>query len=318
MNRGCGIITGVNTKIRGNLALLFTAMIWGSGFIAQRVGMATIGPFAFNGTRQVLAAVCLLPLMMREVRKSGIFSNGFDHRVRTLLAGSFVCGVFLCIGTNMQQIGLITVTAGKSGFITALYIVMVPLAGIAFGNKATFKVWGCVLLALAGFGLLSLKGGGLTTISPGDWITLGGAVGFTFQIIAVNHYVTKSNAIILSTCQMAVSGIISLLCMGLSETTTAAQLHASAIPILYAALIPTAIGYTLQIIGQKYTDPTVASLIMSMEAVFAALFGALFLKEMMTFRELTGCVMIMAATIIAQLPDRHERVRYAEENVNKQ
>jgi len=299
----------MSNRTKGNIALLITAVIWGSGFIAQKLGMAYIGPLAFNSVRQLIAGVVLIPYSMLEMRRTEIFSRvKFSNEVirerkRDIFRGAGICGILLALGSNAQQVGLVDSSAGKVGFITAIYIVLVPIIGIILGQRSTLKTWVCVVLAMVGFGFLSLRGG-FTNITRGDWITLLGAVFFACQIAAVNVFVTRSNAILFSNVQMLVSGLIGLAGMFLFENTTAAALLSSWKPILYSALIPTAIGFTLQIVGQRYTDPTAASLIMSLEAVFAALLGVLLLNEHMEAREWLGCMIIFIATVIAQIPGK--------------
>lgn len=299
----------MTNRAKGNAALLITAMIWGSGFIAQKLGMDYIDPFTFNGIRQIIACMILLPLSVHVARDANCFSRE-EHgaqvvaqRRRSLLKASLICGVLMALGSNLQQIGLSMISAGKSGFITTIYIVLVPIFAICFGTRARAKVWLSVLLAMGGFGLLSLKDG-FGSVGTGDLLTLLSAVCFALQIIAVDRHVTKDNAVLLSTVQMAVSGGLSIVCMFLFEHPELDMLRQSALPLLYSALVPTAIGFTLQIVGQKYTDPTIASLLLSLEAVFSALFGVILLGERMSPREWLGCAIIFAATILSQLPEK--------------
>lgn len=300
----------MSDRTKGNFILLFTAIIWGSGFIAQKLGMAFIGPFAFNSSRQLIGGLVLIPYAIYEAKKTGYLSRDkfpaavVDRHVHQLIKGGLICGFMLCCATNLQQIGLQTVSAGKSGFITAIYIVLVPIVGLFFGERNSLRIWGSVILAMIGFGFLSLKGGD-TGISSGDIITLASSLFFAFQIVAVNAHVTKSNAILLSTVQMLFSACLGCTVAFIVEHPTWVALAASAKPILYAALVPTAIGYTGQVVGQKYTDPTVASLLMSLEAVFAVILGVMFLNEHIMLREALGCVIIFSAVIIAQLPDKN-------------
>ncbi|MBQ6622214.1 MAG: DMT family transporter [Mogibacterium sp.] len=301
-------------RTKGNFALLIAALVWGSGFIAQKLGMAYIEPFTFNGSRQFIAGIVLIPYALWVTRKSGAFSRSqhraevVDRRRRQLLKASLICGLLTYIATSLQQIGLVTVSAGKSGFITAIYIVLVPLVGLLFGERSSLKLWFCVFLAMAGFALMSLQLDG-SGITAGDLLTLLSAFFYALQIISISHFVTRNNAIQLATLQMLISGILGLITMALFESPDRVSYMASLAPLLYSALIPTAIGFTLQIVGQRYTDPTVASLIMSLEAVFALLLGALFLHERMILREQLGCIIIFAATILAQLPGADEQER---------
>lgn len=290
---------------KGNLALLIAALIWGSGIIAQKLGMAEIGPLTFNGVRMTLGGLVLLPIALRAPGEKEYFSekiNGSENvclRIRLLLAGSLVCGTLLTLGINLQQIGLITVPAGRSGFITSIYIVLVPLFSAFFGDKIKLKVWFCIVLAMVGFAMLSLREG-FRNIGSGDMITFLGAILFSLQIIAVSRFVTKNNAVLLSALQAVVSGILSMIAaIALEKITIIGIIHTIG-PILYSAVFTTAIAYTMQIIGQKSTDPTIASLIMSLEAPFSALFGVMLLSEAMSPMEWAGCATIFAAAIISQ------------------
>ena len=299
----------MQNRTKGNIALLIAAFIWGSGFLAQKIGMAYIGPFLFNGSRQIIAALVLLPYGVRIAGSTGYFSREkfsaetVDRHKHDLIRSSLICGFFLTVGTNLQQIGLMTVSAGKSGFITSIYISFVPLFGMLLGDRVSVKIWGCILTAMAGFAMLSLHGD-LGSVSLGDILTLLSSVAFACQMIAVNRLGTRNNAIMLSIGQMMVCGTLSLLIAAFTERPGYEALTQSTFPILYSALIPTAIGFTLQIIGQKHTDPSLAALILSLEAVFAAFLGAVILQEHMTARELLGCLLILAATVVASLPDR--------------
>ena len=232
-------------------------------------------------------------------------------RKKNLFKASIWCGVFLALGTNLQQIGLVTVSAGKVGFISAIYIVMVPIIGLFFGDNVGKKLWMCVALALVGFMLLSLNGG-LGGITSGDLLTLAGAFFFAAQIVCINMHVTQDNSLILSTTQMIVSGIISLTLMFIFEDHSVATLMSGALPIMYSALFPTAIGFTLQVVGQQYVNPTTASLILSLEAVFGAIFGIFFLHETMTPREFAGSVLIFSSILAAQMPDKKGRAEIRE------
>lgn len=293
-------------KVKGNLALLFTTVVWGTGFIAQKLGNNVMPAMSFNAIRQLMAAIVLCPFLAASMKKSGYFSKDKNSReqleykkVHTIKI-FFVCGFFMTFATMMQQLGLLTVSAGKSGFISALYIVFTPVIGAFFGDRVHFKTIGCIALAMGGFALLSLRGG-LGGATAGDWLTLLSAIGFGAQITAVNHFVNRDNDILISVLQMAFCGTIGLVLSVLIEHPSWAQIWACMPILLYSTFVPTAIGYTFQIIGQKYTDSTTAALIMSLEAVFAAIFGAIFLKEWMSVREILGSAIIFAATIINQV-----------------
>jgi drug/metabolite transporter (DMT)-like permease len=205
----------------------------------------------------------------------------------------------MLIGTATQQIGLLTVSAGKSGFISSIYIVFTPLFSVIVGSKVSRRTVLCIALAIFGFGVMSLQGG-LGGATAGDWLTLVSAAGFAAQIVAVNCFVDKDNAILISQAQFFFCGIVGLVIALAAEGPTIAAVFAGVPVLLYQTFVPTAGGYTLQIIGQKYTDSSTAALIMSLEAVFAMIFGALFLHEMMSAREIAGAAIIFAATILGQ------------------
>ena len=292
-------------RTKGNLALLMTAIVWGTGFISQKLGNEVMPPLTFNAVRQLLAGAVLTPLVLRGFSRSGYMSSEKNteeqlakKKKRLLLAG-FLCGIFMLIGTDTQQVGLLTVSAGKSGFISALYIVIVPFFSVLIGQKVRLRSVFCIILAMIGFAVMSLRGG-LGGATAGDWLTLVSAAGFAAQIVTVKVFVDHDNDLAISALQFYFCGIIGIIIALIAEHPTLAAVF-SGIPILlYQTFVPTAMGYTLQIIGQKYTDSSTAALIMSLEAVFAAVFGAIFLREMMTAREIAGAAIILAATVIGQ------------------
>lgn len=292
-------------RTKGNFALLLTAVVWGTGFISQKLGNEVMPPMIFNAVRQLMAGMVLTPIAIYSIRKSGYLSrekntqSQLERRKKRLLIAGTLCGIFMLAGTDAQQIGLLTVSAGKSGFISALYIVLVPLFSVIIGDKVRLKSVFCVLLAMTGFAVMSLtEGFGSTT--AGDWWTLASAVAFAAQIVAVNVFIDKDNAIILSCMQFYFCGIVGIIIAVMIEGPHIAAVFAGMPILLYQTFVPTATGYTLQIVGQKYTDSSTAALIMSLEAVFAAIFGALFLHEMMSFREIAGAAIILSATVIGQ------------------
>lgn len=296
----------MSNQNKGNVALLLAAVIWGSGFIAQKMGMDTIGPYFFNGSRMLIVGLALMPLVVRMSKPKEFFSakingeNVAKTRRMSLLIGSIICGTLLSVASSLQQVGLTTVPVGRAGFILVIYIVLVPLLGIFAGHKVELKIWIAVLMAIIGFAMLSLHGG-LSNLGTGDVITLLSSLFFAMQIISVSKHVTKNNAIMLSAAQMLVCGVLTLIVAFIVEQTTIEMIKNSLIVTLYSALIPTALAYTMQMIGQKYTNPTVASLLMSLESVFAAILGVFVLNEHMTLMEWGGCAVIFASTVIAQV-----------------
>ena len=295
----------MSNKNKGNLILLLTAILWGTGFISQKLGNRVMPPMTFNAVRQLMAAVVLTPLVLYGLKKSGYLSRESNmysqlaDRKKRLLKGGVLCGLFMLIGTATQQIGLLTVSAGKSVFISSIYIVFTPLFSVIVGSKVKRRTVICIAIAMTGFAVMSLKGG-LSGATLGDWLTLASAAGFAAQIVAVNCFVDKDNAVILSQLQFLFCGAAGLVVALIMEGPAWAGVLAGIPILLYQTFVPTAGGYTLQIIGQKYTDSSTAALIMSTEAIFAMIFGAIFLNEMMSVREIAGAAIIFAATILGQ------------------
>lgn len=295
----------MSEKNKGNLILLLTAILWGTGFISQKLGNEVMPPMTFNAVRQLMAALVLTPVVIRGLRTSGYLSpkcstqGQIDYRKKRLLKAGILCGLFMLIGTATQQIGLLTVSAGKSGFISSIYIVFTPLFSVIVGSRVKRRTVLCIALAMFGFAVMSLKGG-LKGATQGDWLTLVSAAGFAAQIVAVNCFVDRDNAILISQAQFFFCGIAGLVIAIIAEGPTFAAVFAGVPVLLYQTFVPTAGGYTLQIIGQKYTDSSTAALIMSLEAVFAMIFGAIFLHEIMSVREIAGAAIIFGATILGQ------------------
>ena len=292
----------MNKSLRGSLLLLLGSVIWGAAFVAQRVGMDHVGPFTFNGVRMLLAWLVMIPVTVffegRSRRNSG---NGTGPSTREQRMSGLVCGLLLFTASSLQQMGLVTTGAGKAGFITALYVVLVPVAAWLIFRKNPGKIiWMGVALAVVALWLLCMPAGGLT-LQGGDLLVLGCAVCFTFQILCVDHYAPRVSNVKLARDEFLVTGGLSMIVALLTETVSADGIREALIPILYAGILSGAAGYTLQVLGQRDTDPTVASLIMCLEAVFAVLTGAVLLGEKMTAREAAGCILMFTAVILAQL-----------------
>ena len=288
-------------SLRGSLLLLLGSVIWGAAFVAQRVGMDHLGPFSFNGIRMLLAGVVMIPVTIFIERKNARGDepqcvDPKDQRVAGLL-----CGFMLFAASSLQQMGLVTTTAGKAGFITALYVVLVPVAAwLLFKKNPGRIIWLGVALAVFALYLLCMPAEGFT-LQGGDLLVLGCAVCFTVQILCVDHYAPKVSGVRLARDEFLVTGVLSLLIAVFTETITWEGVREALIPILYAGILSGAVGYSLQIAGQRDTDPTVASLLMCLEAVFAVLTGTIVLGEKMTVRETVGCILMFSAVILAQL-----------------
>ena len=285
-----------------NLLLLLTAIIWGFAFVAQSVGMNYVGPWTFVFTRFIIAAGLLVPLsVVSEKSYRASLPTAVEEKSyqREVLRGGASCGVLLGLASITQQIGMKTTTAGKAGFITACYVVLVPLLGFFIGKKPKKSIWISVLLALVGLYMISMHGG--MTIEHGDAMVCLCALLFSFQILSIDHFSEKVNPIRLSNLQFFFASLVGFLGMLLFEHPTVEGILGGLPSILYAGVLSSAVGYTLQVVAQKNTDPTIASLLMSLESVFSAVGGFLILHQLLSIRELIGCVIVFSAVILAQL-----------------
>ncbi len=299
--------------------LLFTAIIWGSAFVAQKSGMDYVGPFAFNGVRTFLGALMLVPVIMildrvnGEAERRKKLSEAERKAERKLLAiGGILCGICLFTASSLQQIGMLYTTAGKAGFITALYVVLVPIVGLFIGKRVRKLVWACVAIAAVGLYLLCMPAGGfdLSSINKGDFIIFLCAITFTFHILVIDYFSPRTDGVKLSCIQFFVVAILSIIPMIFADTALGYEmvnidaLLDCVIPLLYSGLLSGGVGYTLQVVAQKDTDPTVASMLLCLESVFAVIAGAIILHEVMSGREIFGCVLMFVAIVCAQLPEK--------------
>ncbi len=289
----------MNKQLRGSAALFGAVLIWGSAFIAQSVGMELIGPFTFQAVRCGLAVLFLIPLSFLFDRKPGAVSRWFDPR---LWKSGSICGLALFAAASLQQVGLVYTDAGKAGFLTAMYIVLVPILGLFQGQKPSRSAWFSVGLAVAGLYLLSCMG--VSEISLGDILLAGCALAYAVQIRLIDRYAPELDGFRLNCVQAAVVTALSLPFVAFTERVDMANVMACWLPLCYAGIASMGIAYSLQIIGQKDLEPTTASIIMSLESVIAALCGWLILKETMTAWELLGCGLVFAAVILSQLPTK--------------
>ena len=288
-------------QLKGSACLVLATVIWGSAFVSQSIGMAHIGPFTFQAVRCLFAAVALLICagITDRFKKDGktFFSRWKDKR---LWKAGVLAGIPLFLACNLQQVALVDVDAGKSGFLTAMYIIFVPILSLLRGQKLTWQIPVSVVTAVAGLYCLSCVG--VTGIALGDLLLLGCAVMFAVQIMVVDKYAGDTDPLRLNFIQVAVCTLLSATAMAVTEQPTWEGIGAAMIPLLHAGVLSMGAAYTLQIIGQQSIAPSTASLIMSLESVFAVLFGWLILSEMLTIWEAIGCVLVFAAVIISQLP----------------
>ncbi len=296
-----------NKRGLGNAILLVTSAIWGFAFVFQRDAMTSgIGPYTFSAMRMLLAAVCVwtFVLISSRVRRGMGVETGTAEDVaayrRNTLKGGLLVGLVFAAAAIIQQVGIIYTTAGKAGFVTALYIVLVPvIASLFLKRRYPRAVWGGVALGVAGLYLLSVTEG--FSVGKGDLIMMLCAVLFALQILLIDNYVVKANGLAISAIEMSVCTAVSFVLMLLFEQPTGEVIRQSLIGIAYCGILSGGLGYTLQIVGQKYTEPATASLLMSFESVFAVIGGMLFLKESMSIREISGCILMFAAVIVVQL-----------------
>ena len=313
-------------KLRNTFFLFLTAMIWGAAFVAQSVSMDYIGPFTFICLRSVIGGLFLIPviIVLDGIRKKGqnesanvVSSENILHieteekqrlswKNKQLIEGGIVCGIFLFFANCFQQTGIQYTTVGKAGFITTFYIIIVPLIGLFFKKYCGILTWIGVIIALAGLYFLCITQ--KLTIQRGDALILCCSVLYAGQILAIDHYNPFVDGVKMSCIQFLTGGILGAVFMLLFENPSVAMILSAAGPILYTGIMSTGVGYTLQIVGQKGLNPTVAALILSLESVFSALSGYVFLHQVLTTRELIGCVLMFIAIVLAQLPDIRRKV----------
>lgn len=286
-------------KWRGIAMLLAAALIWGTAFAAQRIAGQYIGAFTFNAVRFLIGTATLLPVILVSVRRNRRMGKPVDLGGRKLIVGGTLCGLALFFAGNLQQFGIERTTAGKAGFITALYIVLVPIFSIPLKKRPGLATWVGTAVALVGMYLLCMTEG--FTVSTGDLYVLGCAVCFAVQIMLVDHYSPVVNGVALSCIQFFVAGVLGLIPALLLERPAVSAILAAWQPLLFVGVLSCGLAYTFQILAQRDVPAPIASLIMSLESVFAALAGVLLLNESMSTREAVGCVLMLAAVLLVQL-----------------
>ena len=289
--------------LRADLLMLITAMIWGSGFVAQTSGMDHIGPYLYTGLRFALGSLCLLPLLLRRsnaVKPEPLMTRG-------LLLGGIVMGLALCTGINLQQVGLLFTSVTNAGFITGLYVIVVPLLGLVLGHKTGTGTWLGAGLAVVGMFLLSV--GDNFNVASGDWLQLIGAFVWGGHVILVGVFASRHDAIRLAFLQFLTCSVISLILALIFEDIQLPSIIAAGPALLYGGVVAVGIGYTLQVVAQKDAIASHAAIILSLEAVFAAIAGALLLGESLHLKGYLGCALMLAGMLLAQLwPKKPEPV----------
>lgn len=283
---------------------ILAAFIWGTAFVAQDLCADSIGTFAFNATRYFIAVLALLVVILisDKLKKNKPTLTAQEKKAgsKQLWLGGLCCGAALAIASNFQQAGLVAGTdAGKAGFITALYVVLVPVFGLFFKRKVSFPTWIAVVLSVVALYLLCIKGD--FSLAPGDLLVLVCAVCFAVHILVIDHFTAYCDGVKLSCLQFLFAGIISTICMFIFEDVDFAAILSCALPLLYVGIFSCGVGYTLQILAQKDSNPTVVTILLSLESVFAVIAGAIILKQQMTVREYIGCAIMFAAVILAQI-----------------
>ena len=287
-------------RLKNGLMLFLTAFIWGTAFVAQSVGMDYLGPFTFNGVRSLIGGIALLPCIWILQKVNGKTQE--EGSEKDLITGGILCGILLFAASSLQQIGIQYTTAGKAGFITAFYIVIVPALGIFLHKKIGWKIWLAVVLAIAGLYFLCITES--FSIGRGDILVFLCALVFAVHILVIDHFSPKADGVRMSCIQFLVCGILSGIPALIFESPDLAGIFAAKIPVLYAGVMSCGVAYTLQIVGQKNMNPTVASLILSLESCISVLAGWLILGQNLSGREIFGCILMFGAIILAQLPQK--------------
>lgn len=301
-------------EFKASIMLFATAIIWGLAFVAQAAGMEHLGPLSFTASRCFVAVVFLYLTYKFFMMKSASYREEKFDMKRTLVGGS-ICGLVFTIAINLQQVSLIYTTAAKASFLTALYIVFIPVIGLFFGRRPSVKIIICIFLAMVGTYLLSIKGG--LKINRGDLIVILSALVFAIHILLLTKYSRNTNAVLVSLVQFAVCGVISLAGALVLEDISMEAILKSQVTILYVGILSSGVGFTIQLMALKDLEPVVASMICSLESVFGALFGWLILSQEMTEREIFGAIVIFLATIFAQVPIETYLEKRLERKINR-
>jgi drug/metabolite transporter (DMT)-like permease len=282
-------------RLRSESLLLASAVIWGFAFVAQRAAMRDVGPFLFNGVRFALGAVVLLPLSLRASRSAVPGTLGFCNR--SVLWG-IAAGTAIFLGASLQQTGIVHTTAGRAGFITGLYVILVPILGLFVGRRTGAGTWAGAAIAASGLYLLSFTGP--LEIADGDMLVLAGTLFWAVHVLLIANLSVRITPLVIAVIQFSVCSLLSLAAAFLTEEISAAGLAGAAVPVLYGGLLSVGVAYTLQIVGQRGSPPGHAAIILSLETVFAVLGGRLLLSETIPPRGIAGCALMLAGIVVSQ------------------
>ncbi len=307
-----------SSQLKGVLILFLTAFIWGSSFVSQSVGMETVEAFTFNGIRTLFGAATLLPVILIKdfltIRKNGKPEKAeIKKNTKKILIGGTAMGIALCFASNLQQYAFSYPdhSPGKIAFITAFYMFFVPLISLLFKKRISPVMWLCVALGTVGLYFLCVRGVGFSAVTKSDMFTLACALFYAVHILVIEKFAAQSDAVKLSFTQFVVSGTLTCIIMFITETPTIPAINQSILPLLYSGVMSCGLAYTFQIVGQKYTESTVASIIMCLESVFGVICSALMLQKMLTTNEIIGCIIMFCAIIVSQFSDKiEEKIRH--------
>lgn len=304
------------SQIQGNIILLITALIWGTAFVAQSSGMEHVPPLTFNALRSFLAVITLAIFILIRNKVTKKSENKLAKKIfcKAVLLPGVLCGIALTIATNFQQFGILYTTVGKAGFITSLYIIFVPIIGMFMGKKVKLNIWISVIISLVGFYLLCVNKTDFS-IELGDILVFIGALFFAIQILIVDHYGSQIDGALLSCLQFLVVFVITIIPALIIERPSIEGISGGLGSIIYAGVLSSGVAYTIQIIGQKKVQPVVASLILSLESVIAAIAGVIILHETFLPREIIGCIILFGAVILSQIPFKDKKNKQKEEEI---
>ncbi|MDD6276568.1 MAG: DMT family transporter [Clostridia bacterium] len=290
--------------------LVLAAMIWGLSFVAQSEGMKHVEGFTFNGIRMLMGAAVLMPIIAFKRIKNPVKTTKAQKKIvfKKYAAAIIPVGLALFIGSNLQQFAFNYTEVGKVGFLTAIYMLLVPIFGLFMKKRPPFTVWIGVILGMGGLYLLCMGSSNTLNLGKGEILTLICAVAFAIHIILIDKFASEIDPVVLSCGQFLITGVLSVICMFIFEEPKISEINAAIVPILYSGIMSSGVAFTLQVIGQKYTEPTIASMLLCLESVFSVIFAFLILGQSMETREYIGCAVMFCAIIIAQIPKKQKQI----------